>query len=215
MDFDQQLNNFGAVPFTHGSLLPMLDGYRRPNDKIAYLLASGDIVQLRRGLYVLGAARRGNSISLPLVANLLHGPSCVSLDFALSWHGLIPERVIEVSSVTPRRAYGYATPIGKFSYTHLPLALYRIGVQTMQNPDGSSFLIAGPEKALCDKVALTRNHPVFSVAAMQVFLLEDLRLDTDALRVMDKAIISECMASGYKQRQLTLLYKVIKALQCR
>jgi hypothetical protein len=215
MNFDQQLNSFGAVPFTHGSLLPLLAAYRRPNEKIAYMLAKGDIVQLRRGLYVLGAARRGNPISLPLVANLLHGPSCVSLDFALSWHGLIPEGVIEVSSVTPRRAHAYATPLGKFSYTHLPLALYCIGVQTMQNPDRSSFLIAGPEKALCDKVALTRNHAVFGVAGMQAFLLEDLRVDADALQAMDKTIIGECIASGYKQRQLTLLYKVIEAVQCR
>src|SRR5450830_1140149 len=71
---------------------------------------------------------RAGPVSLPLVANVLFGPSYVSLDFALSWHALIPEGVVEVSSVTPRRTREFVTPVGRFSYTHLPLAVYGMGV---------------------------------------------------------------------------------------
>ena len=115
MNLPLRLQAFGNIPFTHGALLPLLPDYRRPNDKIADMLAKGTLMQLRRGLYVLGAEHRSAPLSLPLIANLLFGPSYVSLDFALSWHGLIPEGVVEVSPVTPLRARHYDTPVGRFS----------------------------------------------------------------------------------------------------
>lgn len=213
MDLTRSLQAFGSVPFSHGALLPLMADYRRPNDKIASLLANGDLVQLRRGLYVLGAAHRAGPVSLPLVANLLFGPSYVSLDFALGWHGLIPEGVVEVSSVTPRRARQYDTPMGRFSYTHLPSPLYGIGVQMQKNPEGSTFLIAGPEKALCDKVLLTRNLNALSAAAMRTYLLDDLRLDPDAVGALDIAIFRQCLAAGHKPRQMSALCKAVEALQ--
>lgn len=215
MTFDQQLNSFGVVPFSHGSLLPLLAEYRRPNDKIASMLAKNDIIQLRRGFYILGPTRRSGPVSLPLVANLLSGPSYVSLDFALSWYGLIPEGVVEVSSVTTRRASEHDTPLGRFSYTRLPLPFYRIGILRTQNTDGTAFLMATPEKALCDKVALTRKLPVFSVAGMQTFLIEDLRMDGGLLNDMNLSIVQECLNAGFKQRHMTLLLKALEALRCR
>ncbi|MEX2129990.1 MAG: hypothetical protein WD772_00775 [Pseudohongiellaceae bacterium] len=215
MELNAQLDKFGSVPFNHGALLALLEDYRRPNDKIAHMIAKGEIVQLRRGLYVLGQSRRRVPVSLPLIANLLFGPSCVSLDFAMSWHGLIPEKVVEITSVTPRRATRYDTSLGRFSYTHLPLNLYRIGLRMEKNPDGSTFLMAGPEKALCDKLASTRNLPVNSITSMQTFLLNDLRIEEESLTRMDKAIFFEYMACGYKKRQLTLLFKALEKIQCQ
>jgi hypothetical protein len=215
MSLDKHLNSFGVVPFSHGSLLPLLADYRRPNDKIADLLAKQDIIQLRRGLYVLGPERRQGPVSLPLFANLLRGPSCVSLDFALSWHGLIPEGVVDVSSITPGRSASVNTPLGRFSYTHVPLSFYCIGIARMQNPDGTAFLMASAEKAVCDKVALTRNLRIFSVQAMRDFLLEDLRLDEQRLTAMNLRVFQECAAACYKQRLLGLLLETLEVLQCR
>lgn len=209
----RKLRAFGCVPFSHGALLPLLADYRRPNDKIAGLLAGGDLVQLRRGLYLLGAELRGGPVSLPLVANVLFGPSYVSLDFALGWHGLIPEGVVEVSSVTPRRTREYATPLGRFSYTHLPLAAYGMGVRMEASPEGASFLMASPEKALCDKVLLTRNLNAHSVAGMRAFLLEDLRVEPQALAALDTRIIQQCLDAGHKPRQLAALLKAVEAMQ--
>ena len=77
-----------------------------------------------------------------------HWSDCISLDFALGWHALIPEDVVEITSVTTRRTCQYDTTIGRFSYTHLSADWYGIGVRMLQNPEGLSFLIASPEKAL-------------------------------------------------------------------
>lgn len=209
----RNLQALGSVPFSHGALLPLLADYRRPNDKIASLLARGDLVQLRRGLYLLGTELRGGPVSLPLVANLLFGPSYVSLDFALGWHGLIPEGVVEVSSVTPRRTREYATPVGRFSYTHLSLVTYGMGVRMEKTPDGASFLMASPEKALCDKVLLTRNLNAVSVASMRAYLLEDMRMEPQALGALDTGIIQQCLEAGHKPRQLAALLKAVETMR--
>lgn len=213
MKLFRQLEAFGSVPFSHGALLSLLAGYKRPNDKISSLLAAGDIVQLKKGLYVLGEEYRAAQVSLPLIANLLYGPSCVSLESALAWHGLIPEGVMGTTSVTPRRAKGYDTGFGRFSYEHVPKVSFEIGVQLERNPDGSAFLIAGPEKALCDKLLLTRNLNIFTSDAMLRFLEEDLRVDMDELATLDSKVMQQYLAISHKPRQFRALCQAIGELQ--
>lgn len=210
---EKSLHQLGNVPFGHEVLLSLLKGYRRPNDKIADWLAKGVLLPIRRGLYVLGPDERENPISLPLVANVLYGPSYVSLEFALSRHGLIPEGVFDVTSVTLRRSRVMATPLGRFSYTHMPLPAYGIGVRTEQGPGGVSFLLASPEKALCDLVMLTRRLPNMSVSAMQSWLLEHRRMDAGILRELDRQVVLECVAAGYKARHLRILAEALESLR--
>ena len=213
MNLDQQVRAFGGVPFSHGSLLPLLQEYKRPNDKIARWLADGQLVQLRRGLYVLGKDWRAAAVSLPVLANALMGPSYVSLEFALSLHGLIPEAVREVSSVTSRRGRVFETPLGRFSYSHVPLAWYAIGVRLETGPDGLSFLMASAAKAICDKLLLTRRLQAVSVKSLRAFLIEDLRLAPEDVRALDQDVIRQCMATGHKPRQLHALHKCVEAMQ--
>lgn len=213
MTLDQQVRAFGSVPFSHGSLLPLLQEYRRPNDKIARWLADGQLVPLRRGLYVLGKDWRTTPLSLPLLANALMGPSYVSLEFALGWHGLIPEGVREVSSVTTRRGRLFETPLGRFSYVHVPLAWFAIGVQMEADPDGLSFLMASPTKAICDKLILTRRLQAVSGKSMRALLFEDLRLEPETVRALNPNVIRDCIATGHKPRPLHALQKCVEAMQ--
>jgi hypothetical protein len=205
-----QLEQFGSVPFSHGTLLPLLADYQRPNDKIAQWLKRGDLVPLKRGLYVVGPAWRKGRLSLPLLANRLYGPSCVSLDYALFWHGLIPERVYEVTSVCMRRGRVFDNAVGRFSYLTVPKSLFPIGVRQETASERETFLIAGPEKALCDKVLLTRNLRVRSRVAMQSFLLEDLRLDEEALAQLDVSVVARYAESGHKRCQMQVLMQVLE-----
>ena len=91
-------------------MLPVLKDYRRPNDKIAEWLRQGVLVPIKRGLYIRSEA--GRVPCLPLVANHLYGPTCVSLDYALAWHGLIAERVHEVTSVCTGRGRNIDNALG-------------------------------------------------------------------------------------------------------
>jgi hypothetical protein len=58
MSIFKQLRRFGSIPFNHGTLLACLGEYKRPNDKIARLLATGDLLQIKKGLYVVGTEHR-------------------------------------------------------------------------------------------------------------------------------------------------------------
>ena len=83
--------------FDYQQLVTCLSQFSKPRDKIRRLLASGEIVRIRKGLYAFGAPLQRAPISRELLANLIYGPSYISLDYALSYHGLIPERVETVT----------------------------------------------------------------------------------------------------------------------
>ena len=102
-----------AIPFEefdYQALMGALADYARPRDKVTDLLAKGIIVRVKKGLYIFGEKWRRKPFSREILANLLYGPSCVSLDYALHYHGLIPERVEAVTSVTTKRGARFNTP---------------------------------------------------------------------------------------------------------
>jgi len=111
--------NVEGEVFDYQVLLNALAGYRKPRDKITRLLASGAVVRVKKGLYCFGEAFRKEPLSREYLANLIYGPSYVSLEYALSHHGLIPERVETVTSMTTRRSRHFDTPFGTFSYRML------------------------------------------------------------------------------------------------
>lgn len=207
------LQHFAAVPLSRETLDEVLALYRRPNDKVSEWMRAGALEPLRRGLYLTSECLSQAPACLPLVANHLYGPSCVSLDFALAWHGLIPEGVAEVTSATPRPSRILHNARGRFSYHHLPLHYYTVGQELGASNDGFSFLIASPAKALCDRLVLARNLPLLSRGGMRQWLLNDLRLDPELLSEMDLSDVSACLATGFKHRQLGTLLAVLKPLQ--
>jgi len=211
--FSHPLRGFEAVPLAREVLDEVLSGYRRPNDKVSEWVREGALQPLRRGLYLTGAPLRTSPVCLPLLANHLYGPSCVSLDYALAWHGLILEGVSEVTSVTPRPSRRLSNTLGRFSYQHLPLRYYAVGQELGQASHGLNFLIAGPAKALCDRLVLSRGLPPLSRGAMRQWLLEDLRLDPDELARLNLGDIRACLGTGFKRRQLGTLLAVMECLQ--
>ena len=91
MRLEQRLRSFGGVPLTHGTLLSILGEYLSPNDKIVRMIVDGLLLPIKKGLYAVSPEITGIPLSLPLVANLLYRPSCVSMDYALHYYDIIPE----------------------------------------------------------------------------------------------------------------------------
>jgi hypothetical protein len=112
--------------FDYQTLMVSLRDYARPRDKISDLLRKGFILRVKKGLYVFGDEYRRRPFSREILANLIYGPSYVSLDFALQHHGLIPERVEALTSVTTGRSRSFFTPVGLFTYRKIPLEAFRI-----------------------------------------------------------------------------------------
>src|SRR3546814_12610637 len=67
-----------------------------------------------------------------LLANHIFGPSYVSVETALSYYGLIPERVYETTSMTTQAPRKFNTPLGTFTYTRLPLPYYAFGTRSVK-----------------------------------------------------------------------------------
>ncbi|MBV5330154.1 type IV toxin-antitoxin system AbiEi family antitoxin domain-containing protein [Pelodictyon phaeoclathratiforme] len=213
MQLEKKLSSLGGVPLTHGALVSMLKEYRSPNDKIVRLIDEGWLVPIKKGLYAVSPERTTIPISTPLVANLLYGPSCVSMDYALYHYGIIPERVVEVTSMTTRRGKVYDLPIGRFSYTHSPLDFYPVGIDRVENTDKTGFLMASPEKALCDKLVFTRNLNIVSPRALQDLLMDDLRLDEENITRFDLKVIEACIMPGMKERMLRALLELVNSMK--
>lgn len=207
-----QLEQLGEVPFSNGLIKTLLADYRRPNDKVSELLADQALIPIKRGLYVLNPKRTGRPLSLPLIANMLQGPSYISLDFALSYYGLIPEAVYEVTSVTTGRAKTYVTPVGRFSYVHSSLKSYPIGIASVPNEAGHFFLMATPEKALCDKLVQTSNLRINNVSTMLDYLEQDLRLDLDEFAKFDSDLVRAITTVSMKSRLLHTLCNTLEKI---
>ena len=82
-------------------------------------------------------------------------PSYVSLESALSFYGLIPERVFSVSSMTFKTSKKFTNEFGNFEYIKIPTPYYSFGIKRISIRDGQFSLMAMAEKALMDKVITT------------------------------------------------------------
>jgi hypothetical protein len=168
--------------FDYGLLMGVLAGYKSPRAKVTSLLRKKIIVRVKKGLYVFGPELARRPFSHMVLANMCFGPSCLSLEYALSLHGLIPERVPVVTSVTPQRNKDFETPVGVFTYRYLHSNRYPVGICRQTLGDGTPFLLAGPEKALADWLVLRPGHPAFEHEdELHRYLELDLRLEQDGL----------------------------------
>ena len=197
--------------FDYNLLLSALSDYSKPRDKITRLLTNGDIVRIKKGLYCFGEALRRKPVSREYLANLILGPSYVSLEYALSSHGLIPERVEQLTSVTTQRSRAFTTPLGHFSYHTLSNPRYAVGA-CLETSGSARFLMASPEKALVDKVWTDKRFSGRRASDYETYLLEDLRIDPDGLRVLDRARLC-AVAHAYASPKINKLARFLDRLE--
>ena len=197
--------------FDYQQLTGCLSHLSKPRDKINKLLRRGDIVRIRKGLYTFGRLYRRGQLSRELLANLIHGPSYISLEYALSYHGLIPERVSTVTSVALGRSRKFDTPVGTFTYRSLSLERYAVGAELAESPAGS-FLIACAEKALADKVWTDKRFSGTRRSDFGPYLEEDLRVDFAQLASLDRSRF-ERIQQAYSSRKIRSLFRFLNSLR--
>lgn len=190
-----------------GGLNPIVDSLRMKDllgdlrdkrGKIARMISCGELFQLRRGLY---ATRR--DISPYCLAASIYGPSYISFETALSFYGLIPEAVYEITSATIKRPKEFENVFGRFRYHAVPGRVYSVGIERRTESD-IPFLIASPTKALCDRIALEPR----------MRSLSDVRRWADLMRLdekleFDPAVLDAC-AENYKRPSVRLLRRMVE-----
>lgn len=168
----------------YGFVMDCLRAYKNPRIKLNHLLKMKALIRVKKGIYIFEKKFARRPYSSEVLANMIYGPSYVSLEWACQYYRLIPEKVTTVTSVTTQRSRQFQTPLGLFTYDHLPIQIFSVGVTLINFSDKLQAIIATKEKALADLLVIRRG----SFSSMKHFkevLFDDLRIEEDDLESLD------------------------------
>ncbi len=142
----------------------------------------GYLIPIRRDLYLIKNTKK-SSLDTFEIAPIIYGPSYISFESALSYHGWIPEAVRTVTCASVKRGKEFETPIGIFSYEHIPTKAFSFGVG--QHQQGAlTLFIASPIKALAD-IVYARRRTWESLEDLS----NNLRIDIDSFQNFDRKLL--------------------------
>lgn len=203
------LNILGNTPVSSSAIASLYPKISGCNQKVSALEDDGEIIRLKRGLYVVSPEVSGKRISIELAANHIYSPSYVSMLSALRWYGLIPERVVTIQSMTVKHSRDFVNQLGSFEYTFIERDVFPIGLRN-ETVEGASFIIASPEKALCDLIANTPGVNLRYLSEAQDYLQDDLRLDMDAIKDFDLDILRQYAGCGKKGSSIDTVIRFLE-----
>lgn len=206
---DRQLSEIGVIPVTNSIIESLYPELKSPDKKVNWLEKQGLIIRLKRGLYVLNPEYSGKTLSSELIANHLYTPSYISMSTALRYYGLIPEAVYVHQSMTVKHPRNFQTPFGNYDYKYISRQAFPIGVRSMHKGE-YAFLIASPEKALCDLIANSSKVILRYMKDVETYLAQDIRMDMDEFYKMDASIFEDYINVGKKADSISTLLKFLK-----
>ncbi|MBN2560006.1 MAG: hypothetical protein JXQ75_03650 [Phycisphaerae bacterium] len=168
---------------------------------------AGEILRLKPGLFVLAPLYRKSDPHPFVVAAILHAPSHISLESALAYHGLIPEAVYQVSSVTVGRSREFSTPLGVFTFRRVPARAPRAGVEAVEVARNAWAFIASPLRAIADAVYL--NKEITWKRDGVGYLTESLRIEEDDLWSLSFDALDE-IADSIRSRRVRAYLEGLK-----
>lgn len=174
----------------YGFVMECLRSYKNPRVKLNHLLKIKALIRVKKGIYVFGKNFARQPYSSEVLANMIYGPSYVSLEWACQYYRLIPEKVTTITSITTQRSRQFQTPIGLFTYDHLPKQVFPVGVTLIKLSDKQQALMATKEKALADLLVLRRGS-FSSKKHFKETLFEDLRIEEEDLDNLNLELLKE------------------------
>ena len=170
-------------------------------------LQHGELLQLRRGLYLLAPQLQSKPPHPFVMAQALQSGSYVSFETALSFHGWIPESVPLTLSVVPgrRRLEVAHAVLGLFRF--YPLALrpgYFLEAVDRHTFAGQTALVAQPLRALLDIVCLRK----LEAGKVKAFT-QSMRIDTELL-MQTKPSAWQALQQIYAHKRMSAGIKVLQ-----
>ena len=177
--------------------------YSNPLDKIKRDTDSGILFRLTRGIY-----ETDGRVEPCFLASSILSPSYLSFDWALSYYGLIPEKVFSITSASLniRKNKTFINKFGRYEYSDIPSSAFSEGLTYLENGDYIAK-IATKEKAICD--SLSKWRVVNSVKSLKELLFVDKRIDEKEFSTCDFVLMMR-LASLYKKTNLDMLIKLIR-----
>ena len=180
-----------------------LSEYSNKNNKISRDIRDGKLFKIITGLYETDPNTPGY-----LLAGSIYGPSYISFEYALSYYGLIPERVSTITCATcdKKKKKEYNTDFGTFTYRDVPVLAYPEEI-ILKEENNYSYQIATPEKALCDK--LYTLAPLNNYTNLENMLFNDLRIDEEEFNKLNVDKI-ERLSELYHSTNIDLLARYMR-----
>ncbi len=205
MEFTRLLEIVADEPVFETGLL--LAGGVDPGDvrkQLSRWTRSGQLYQLRRGLYALAPPFQKVKPHPFVIANRMARGSYVSCQSALAFHGLIPEYTPVTTSITTTRPTRWDTPLGSFDFRHIKIELF-FGYRLLELGNSPQAFLAMPEKALLDLIYL---HPGGdSPDYLRELRLQNLeQLDLDELHRQ-----AECAGSAKLRRAVAFIASMARS----
>lgn len=169
MKYKEFKNKIRDFPFFSSSqLLSLASNEQVLKNQLTLWQKQGLVLRLKRGLYILNEEDRKINPSRTFIANQLVSPSYISMEYALFFYGLIPEKVEDITSVTTKKTTLIRNTFGTFRYQHLNTRCF-MGLAEIKEEGGLPFFIATPEKGVVDFLYL--NLANFRVGDKDIFWL--------------------------------------------
>jgi hypothetical protein len=198
----------GKLFFSRSDLALWVEGSANRRDALLKrALAAGEIIRIRRGLYMLAPPVQRKTPSPLELAQHVYGPSYIGLESALSFHGWIPEAVYAVASVSLNRSRVFDTPVGRFDFVRVPQSCFFSGVERHELSGGNgSILVSSPLKALADIVYVQNlDEPLRG-------LLSSLRIEVELKESVSMESVHELIGNYSSRRVKCFLEQVRKEI---
>lgn len=204
MRYDEFVAQTKGFPFFSEEVLNTLSWKKESRGpQLCRWTKTGKLLRLKRGLYSLPENYRVAPFSMRWLANSLYSPSYISLEYALSWYDLIPERVYSLTSITPLKTATQTNPLGEFIYRNLKNELF-FGFEELLDEFQKPILMATREKALLDFIYLASPWEI-----SEEFLEESARLQQ--LDTLDKRRLKD-YADKFKSKKISQSTKLILSM---
>ncbi len=204
MKFEDLIKKAAHLPAFKVSFLAAGGSLGQIRLQISRWVNDGKLIRLHKGFYTLSEPYRKTDYQPFCIANSLKKVSYVSLQSALSWHGVIPEYVPAVTCVTTGRPQTIETPLGRFEFRHIS-DKYFWGYHQIKLKAEQTAFIASPEKALLDLIYLTPGSD-------NMEFLEELRLQN--FEKFDVTVLNqfaEKFKSPKMNRAAALIEEILKS----
>jgi len=187
LEFKNQVKHFPLFSSSQLEALKNSNG-RSLRNQLSAWKKQGLIIRLRNNLYILNENDRALTPSRLFLANQIYTPSYISTEYALSYYDLIPDRVVDLTSISSKKTMTFKNQFGTFTYKNLKSSHF-FGFEPRADENGLPLFIAAPEKALIDHIYLNLNlyEPKNTAVFEESLRLQNLeQLNTVKLKSMAK-----------------------------
>ncbi len=188
---------------TTAILISELPGYVNPKAKIGRMVEKGEIYPIIRGLY-----EDDPKTPPQYLANCIYGPSYISFEYALNYYNLSGKHDCPVTCAAygKRKEKRHETSFGVFTYRDIPKKAFSEEL-ILHYENGYSFVIASPEKALCD--TLYNAAPAANLKELKTLLFDEIGIGKRKIFRLDPTVLLR-LSDLYGCRNLHLLKSFLR-----